>query len=218
MPEPDPLAELEGQAAKNWGVGSAQYRRHLAFAARRCPDCGGPLVVSADHPTSRRCGKCKLAWFAQFSERDGSAKPTSLIAAGLTPTGRRLSRSRDRGHLETLAHRQYLTRSRVILQAAAALDALLIRLRVTGLKHASVNVSLPPLLSKIANGTTLNTWCRCEPVRYRAECVDVLLLLLHGNRQGKLLSSHRPAPSVRRDDHRLDDGHRQSVGQTAKVR
>ncbi len=79
MPEPDPLAAVEKQAAKDWGVGSPQYRRHLAFAAYRCPDCGGPLLVTADHPTCRRCGKCKLAWFAQFSERDWHAKPTSLI-------------------------------------------------------------------------------------------------------------------------------------------
>jgi hypothetical protein len=55
-PSPGPgsgtdLAEVERQAAKDWGVGSPQYRRHLAFAAYRCPDCGEPLLVTADHPS-----------------------------------------------------------------------------------------------------------------------------------------------------------------------
>jgi len=31
----DPLADMEKQAAEDWGVGSPQYRWHLAFAASR---------------------------------------------------------------------------------------------------------------------------------------------------------------------------------------
>lgn len=67
-------------AAEVWGVGSPQYRRHLAFAAHRCPTCGGPLAPSPHGPTSRRCERCRLDWYAQHSEPDGSAKRGSLIA------------------------------------------------------------------------------------------------------------------------------------------
>jgi len=77
--EADPLAAVE-QAAKDWGSDRRSITDISPSPAYGCPDCGGPLLVTADHPTCRRCGRCKLAWFAQFSERDGSAKPTSLIA------------------------------------------------------------------------------------------------------------------------------------------
>ena len=80
MSEADPLANVERQAAKDWGVGSPQYRWHVAFAAWRCPSCDGPLTPSPHSPTSRYCEKCRLSWFAQFSEGDGSAKPGSMIA------------------------------------------------------------------------------------------------------------------------------------------
>jgi hypothetical protein len=76
----DPDAEVAAMAARYWGLGSYQYRCHLAFAAHRCPECDGPLAPSPHSPTARRCERCRLSWFAQFSERDGSAKPGSLIA------------------------------------------------------------------------------------------------------------------------------------------
>lgn len=86
---------------------TASGKEHQSFAAYRCPDCGGPLVVSADRREFRRCEKCKLAWFAQFSERDGSAKPTSLIASWCDADWPPVRvRSRDRGHLEAFAARQ----------------------------------------------------------------------------------------------------------------
>lgn len=74
-------SEAERWAADIWGAGSPQYRAHVAFAAHRCPDCGGPLVRVPKSPVFRRCGKCKLDWFAQHAKPDGSAKPGSLIAA-----------------------------------------------------------------------------------------------------------------------------------------
>ena len=81
-PGSDPLAAIEKQAAKHWGVGSPQYRRHLAFAAWQCPSCDGPLVSDPrGHADFRVCERCRLRWFAQFSEREGSAKPGSMIAA-----------------------------------------------------------------------------------------------------------------------------------------
>ena len=76
----DPVVEVEEWAAQVYGVGSPQYRWHLAFAAHRCPSCDRSLAHSADRPKFRRCGKCRLAWFAQFSEQDGSARRGSLIA------------------------------------------------------------------------------------------------------------------------------------------
>ena len=79
VPQADPVAAVEKQAAKDWGFGSPQYWWHLAFAAHRCPECDGPLVSKADS-SFRRCEKCRLSWFAQFSEQEGSAKPGSLIA------------------------------------------------------------------------------------------------------------------------------------------
>ena len=80
MAEADPLADVEMQAAKDWGVGSPQYRWHLAYAAWRCPWCNGPLVPDPHGGTHRWCEKCDLEWFPQFSEADGSAKAGSAIA------------------------------------------------------------------------------------------------------------------------------------------
>jgi hypothetical protein len=76
----DPVAEAEKWAAEVWGVGSPQYRWHLAYAAWRCPTCDGRLVPDRHGGRHRWCEKCDLEWFPQFSEADGSAKRGSLIA------------------------------------------------------------------------------------------------------------------------------------------
>lgn len=65
-------SEAEHWSAQVFGAGSDQHRWHVAFAAHRCPKCGGPLVSLPDSPVFRRCRKCKLSWFAQHSEPDGS--------------------------------------------------------------------------------------------------------------------------------------------------
>ena len=74
-----PLAEVEKQAAKDWGVGSPQYRWHLAYAAWRCPWCNGLLVPDPHSGEFRRCENCRLDWYPQFRERDGSPRPGSMI-------------------------------------------------------------------------------------------------------------------------------------------
>ena len=75
----DPLAAMEKQPPRI-GVGSPQYRWHLAFAASRCPSCNGRLTPAGHSFTARCYESCGLDWFAQHSERDGSAKPGSMIA------------------------------------------------------------------------------------------------------------------------------------------
>jgi len=75
------LAEVERQSAKHWGVGSPQYRWHLAYAAWRCPWCDDVLVPDPHgHRDFRHCLNCKVKWFPQFSNPDGSPKLTSMIA------------------------------------------------------------------------------------------------------------------------------------------
>ena len=79
MAEADPLAEVENQAAKDWGVGSPQYRWHLAYAAWRCPWCQGPLIPDPNSGGYRRCESCRFDWYPQFRERDGRPRPGSMI-------------------------------------------------------------------------------------------------------------------------------------------
>ncbi len=75
------LAEVERLAAKHWGVGSPQYRFHLAYAAWKCPWCENPLVPDPHgHREFRLCDNCDVEWFPQFSERDGTPKPSSMIS------------------------------------------------------------------------------------------------------------------------------------------
>ena len=75
------LTEVERLAAKHWGVGSPQYRWHLAYAAWRCPWCDDVLVPDPrGHREFRHCQSCKVEWFPQFSNPDGSPKPTSMIS------------------------------------------------------------------------------------------------------------------------------------------
>lgn len=77
--EADPLAYVEKQAARDWGVGSPQSRWHLAYAAWRCPWYQGALVPDPRSGGYRRCEVCRFDWYPRFRERDGSPRPDSMI-------------------------------------------------------------------------------------------------------------------------------------------
>lgn len=78
-PQPDP--GVEQWAAELWSPDSPLHRSAVRMARWECPECGRPLAPGPTPHGRRRCKACRLDWYWQWSELDGSPKPGSYTFA-----------------------------------------------------------------------------------------------------------------------------------------